>query len=307
MSSWQTASNRPASHPLAPSSASDVKRLMIKSVFFSSSTTSDARDASAKVRRWCRSDWTFGIKPDTICDHAYAVSRVAAAPTYPVKRVIVDAGAVDEDLVKVLLARPRQNLLALALEPGAALGERLDEVELVDEDVDDGTGAGRDGAVVVRRRLRLVARRVLPERGEAVLELVHVLRAELRRLDVKDEDERLDVGEDARPAGREVRVHEALLPAAVEQRHLHLAEEPNVRLVHVDRRPEHPRLPRDLVAEDDRPHRRLARPRPPHQDDLACELERLYRARPAAWVCLAVDSPAHDAPCVSSTLRCANG
>ena len=88
---------------------------------------------------------------------------------------------------------------------------------------------------------------------------------QLSRLHVKNVDENLHIPEDVVSLWRKVVLHEGLLAAAVPQVEHEVAEQPHVRVLHVDGGAEPPRVPGDEVREDDGPHAGLPRPWLPHQ------------------------------------------
>ena len=91
---------------------------------------------------------------------------------------------------------------------------------------------------------------------------------ELPGLHVKDIDEDLHVAEDVVPLRGEVVLHEGLLTPTVPEVEDQIAQEPHVRVLHVNGGPQPPRVPGDEVGEDDGPHAGLAGPRLAHQQNL---------------------------------------
>ncbi len=78
----------------------------------------------------------------------------------------------------------------------------------------------------------------------------------------------LHVSKDVFSLRSEIILHESLLTTTVPQVQGQVAEEPDVRVLHVDGGAQPSRVAGDVVGEDDGPHRGLARPRLSHQQDL---------------------------------------
>ena len=72
------------------------------------------------------------------------------------------------------------------------------------------------------------------------------------------------------------------LPPAIPQIQRQIPHELDMAVFHVNRGPQPPHILGDVVAEDNRPHRRLARAALPHQQHLSLLLARVHRVD-AVW------------------------